>query len=379
MNPRVRLEQTRHVVVKIGSAVFFKEGRHVDRPAFACLIEGIDDLIRRGWGVTVVSSGAVAMGRQRLNTSAGEDRDIPMLQAYAAMGQSRLMEMYEAEFSHYGHQVAQILFSRDDLSERRRYLNARRTLSRLATFGAVPVINENDTVATDELRFGDNDELAAMTVGLVGAQTLILLSDVNGLKRAYTDEEGERRLGEKIDEINVDDPRIDQWAGPSENGVGRGGMISKVRAARIAARAGAVTVIARGKEPGILAKIASGQPVGTLFEPGAERAVAGRKVWLGSGAMIQGTIVCDGGARRAIMEQGASLLPSGITDVRGNFEDGEVVAIADAQGSVFARGLSVYGAEQLREIAGAHSSDIESILGFKILDEAVHRDNLLVL
>ncbi len=379
MDPRKRLQQTRHAVVKIGSAVFFKDGVHVDRLAFVGLIAGLDDLIRRGWLVTVVSSGAVAMGRQGVDEAVEESRDIPRLQALAAMGQSRLMQMYETEFSHYGHRVAQILFSRDDLSDRGRYLNARRTLQQLVQLGAVPVINENDTVATEELRFGDNDELAAMTAGLVGAQTLILLSDVNGLQRAHITEDGQRRLGETVHKIDVDDPRIDEWAGPSQNGVGKGGMISKVSAARIAARSGAQTVIARGKQPGILTDIAEGKRVGTVFEPGEERIVTGRKVWLGSGARAEGTIVCDAGACAAIRERGASLLPSGIIDVRGDFEEGEVVTITDEEGNIFARGLSVYAAADLAQIAGEHSSAIEAVLGYKLLDEAVHRDNLIVL
>lgn len=379
MDSRERLKNTRRAVVKIGSAVFMKSNGSVDRPAFACFVEGLDDLIRRGWAVTVVSSGAVAMGRQRLGRAGRPSREIPRLQAYAALGQSRLMEMYEAEFSHYGHEVAQVLFSRGDLSDRRRYLNARNTLAMIEELGAVAIINENDTVATEELRFGDNDELAAMTAGLVGAQTLILLSDVEGLKEVIETDDGERRFGEKVDSIGVDDPRVDRWAGPSTSGVGTGGMISKVRAARIASRTGSPTVIAPGKMRGVLQQIADGKVVGTLFEPGATRYAAGRKVWLGSGAIPRGKIVCDEGARRAVEQSGASLLPSGIVSMEGDFEEGEVVDVVDESGEVFARGLSVYNSEDLRSIAGQQSADIESILGFKILDAAIHRDNLIVL
>ena len=376
---RELVQQTEHVVIKIGSAVFLRDQLHVDRPAFASLVEGIDDLLRRGWSVTLVSSGAVAMGRQWLGKAAGPGREIPRLQAYAALGQSRLMEMYETEFSHYGRKVAQILFSRGDLSERPRYLNARQTLATLEELGAVPVINENDTVATEELRFGDNDQLAAMTAGLVGAQTLILLSDVEGLKEVEFGPAGERRLGATVESIEVDDPRIDQWAGPSATGVGTGGMISKVRAARIAARSGATTVIAPGKERRVLQRIADGEAVGTIFDPGNAPTVAGRKIWLGSSALATGKITCDPGAQRAICRQGASLLPSGITAVDGDFEEGSVVELSDEKGRIFARGLTVYGAPDLRAIAGHQSQKIESILGFKVLDAAVHRDNLIIL
>lgn len=379
MDVRTELADAQRVVVKIGSAVFLKRGVQVDRPAFASLVEGLDELLREGRQVVVVSSGAVAMGRKRLGEQARPTREIPRLQAFAAMGQSRLMEMYEAEFSHYRRKVAQILFSRADLSERNRYLNARRTLRCLEQFGAVPIINENDTVATEELRFGDNDELAAMAAGLVDADALVLLSDVEGLKEVTGGPDGKRTYGERVGEIAVDDPRVDEWAGPSDSNVGTGGMISKVRAARIAARTEAVTVVAPGKEPKVLESIAAGDDVGTAFDPGDTPSVAGRKVWLGSGAMARGKVVCDEGAERAIVDKGASLLPSGVVSVTGDFEEGEVVELTGGDGRQFARGLSVYGAEDLRQIAGIHSSEIEAVLGFKLVDEVVHRDDLVVL
>lgn len=379
MEPRQRLEEAERIVVKIGSAVFLREGVRVDRPAFASLVEGLDGLLRDDRSIFVVSSGAVAMGRQWLGEQARPTREIPQLQAFAATGQSRLMEMWETEFSHYNRKVAQILFSRDDLSERNRYLNARRTLERLERFGTVPVINENDTVATEELRFGDNDELAAMTAGLVGADALVLLSDVEGLKEVVEGPDGRREYGATVETIAIDDPRVDEWAGPSDSNVGTGGMLSKVRSARIAARSGIPTAVAPGKRPGVLGELVAGQPVGTVFEPGEQEGVAGRKVWLGSGAMASGTVVCDDGARAAICDEGASLLPSGVVSVEGDFDEGEVIELVDESGQRFGRGSSVYSAEDLRQIAGVHSSDIESVLGFKVLDEAVHRDHLIVL
>ena len=379
MDVRSQLEEAQRIVVKIGSAVFLRGGDRVDRTAFASLVEGLDALIGQGRSVTIVSSGAVAMGRQWLGEEPQPTREIPRLQALAATGQSRLMQMWEAEFSHYNRKVAQILFSRDDLSDRTRYLNARRTLRRLEDFGAIPVINENDTVATEELRFGDNDELAAMTAGLIGADALVLLSDVEGLKRVDVDDDGKRHYGRVVDAIDVDDPRVERWAGPSDSDVGTGGMISKVRAAEIAARSGVITAIAPGKRPGVLQEVVDGAVVGTAFRPRLDDTVAGRKVWLGAGAMARGTVVCDAGARRAVLERGASLLPSGVLEVRGDFDEGQVVEIEGEDGTVFARGLSVYGADDLQKIAGEHSSDIESVLGFKVLDEVVHRDNLVTL
>ncbi len=375
MTLRQRVLDTRHAVVKIGSAVFLREQTWADRPAFAGLVEGIDALLRRGWRVTVVSSGAVAMGRQRLGQTASPTREIPLLQAYAALGQSRLMEMYEAEFAHYGRMVAQVLFSRGDLSDRRRYLNARYTLANLAELGAVPIINENDTVATDELRFGDNDQLAAMTAGLVAADTLILLSDIDGFKEVR--ESGE--FGAVIPSIDVDDPRVDQWAGPSVTGLGRGGMISKVQAARMASRAGAVTVIAPGKTRGVLQKIAAGDEIGTVLGSDESKAQTARKVWLVSGALPSGTLRCDGGAKKAVCSSGASLLPSGIQFVDGDFDEGAVVELVDADGQPFARGVTAYSSQDLRKIAGQHSREIESILGFKVIDAAIHRDHLTLL
>lgn len=365
-----------HMVIKIGSAVFLRGQSQIDRPAFASLVAGIDELLQRGLQVTLVSSGAVAMGRQLLQ--APVSREIPLLQAYAALGQARLMKLYEDEFHHYGRHVAQVLFSRGDLSDRRRYLNARQTLRTLEELGAVAIINENDTVATEELRFGDNDQLAAMATGLVGAQTLVLLSDVEGLKEVHL-EKGTRHFGDIVDEISVDDPRLDQWAGPSTSGLGRGGMISKVEAARTAARSGAFTIIAPGKQSDVLQGLASGEKLGTRFLPLSIRGVGGKKVWIGGGALPAGKIHCDEGAVRAVQSRGASLLPSGITSVEGRFGDGDVVELMDHNGEVFARGIAAYSSEDLQAIAGEHSSQIEERLGFFIIDAAVHRDNLLVL
>lgn len=252
-------------------------------------------------------------------------------------------------------------------------------LGRLHELGAVPVINENDTVATDELRFGDNDTLAAMTCGVVGADLLILLSDVESIFDVEVDDDGTRRFTDRIATIGADDPELDRVAGPSSTSIGTGGMLSKVHAARSAARMGVPTLIAPGKQQGILRAIAGGEDVGTLIEPSEERRLAGKKVWIGSGAMAIGTIDVDAGAATALRKQGASLLPSGVVAVHGPFSDGDIVEIRGPDGELVARGVCVYDSEEVEQIAGHQSEEIEAILGYKVLDTVVHRDSLAVL
>ena len=380
MTEREDLSGARHWIVKIGSSVFLRDDRHVDRPTFAGLVRDVDLLLRRGHRVTIVSSGAVALGRERLGwPEVDGDSDITDQQALAALGQSRLVQMYESELAHYERKVAQILFSRADLDDRERFLNARRALRRVHQFGAVPIINENDSVATEELRFGDNDRLAAMTCGVEQADLLILLSDVDGIYDVEREVGGERVYGDRLSAIGVADPKLDEIAGPSDSDVGTGGMVSKVIASRIAARVGAPTVVAPGKRPGILESLQEGEDVGTYIDPGEREELAGKKVWLGAGARAVGTIYCDAGARRALVERGASLLPSGITEIEGAFGEGGVVELRDADGELFARGVAVYSADDLRQIAGHQSDAIDEILGYRIFDCAVHRDSLVLL
>ena len=367
------LSKTKHVVLKFGSAVLLRDERTVDRPTFIGLVANVNELLDRGIRVTIVSSGAVALGRQRMHQEAMTDVELPRLQALAALGQAKLIQMYDREFDEYGRRVAQVLLGRDDLHRRSGFLNARLTLQTLHRMEAIPIINENDTVGTEELRFGDNDELAAATVGLVGADLLIILSDIGGIMERQGDV-----LGDRISRINCDDPHLDEVAGPSGSAFGRGGMVTKVRAARSAGRAGAATIIANGKQPNIVRAILDAEDVGTLVEP-TDSSVTGRKVWLGAGARSSGRVRCDEGACRAIRSSGASLLPSGIAGVDGDFAEGAVIELVDADGAAFARGVSNYSAEQIRRIAGHKSSDIAAILGFKVLDSVVHRDDLVLL
>lgn len=370
-----------HWVVKIGSNVFLRDQRALDRPSFTSLVADMNRVLEAERTLTVVSSGAVALGREHLGgaESGVATREIPHLQALAAMGQSRLIQMYGDEFAYYGRKVAQILLSRADLDDRGRYLNSRMALGRLHELGAVPIINENDTVATDELRFGDNDTLAAMTCGVVGADLLVLLSDVEAVFDVEEDEDGARTFTDRIVTIDADDPTLDRVAGPSSTSIGTGGMVSKVQAARTAARMGVPTMIAPGKRRGVLSAIARGDDVGTLILPPNEARLAGKKVWLGTGALATGSLEVDEGAVRALLNQGASLLPSGIVEVHGPFSEGAVVEICGPDGEVVARGVSVYDSADVERIAGHHSNDIEAILGYKVLDAVVHRDSLAVL
>jgi glutamate 5-kinase len=368
------------VVVKIGSAVLLRDGVHPDRPAFCALVEELAGLVRNGRKVVVVTSGAVATGRQKLNLPhlpAGE-RNIPVLQALAALGQSRLIQHYESEFALYGLHVAQILLTRDDFNDRRRYINARHALKAVQDFGAVPIINENDTVATDEIRFGDNDQLAAMVAAMIGAERLLLLSDVDAL---YTADPNQNPDAQRIREHLAFAQELDAMVGGSnaDAGVGTGGMKTKLLASRIAATVAIPTVIAAGKQPGIIGRILAGDDVGTtlLPDPTVDR-LAARKAWIGTGVQPKGRLVCDAGAVKAIVLRGKSLLPSGILDVEGDFREGDAVELVDTRGDRFAQGLASYAAEAVRTIQGRHSADIATLLGYRVFDAVVHRDEMVL-
>jgi len=340
------------------------------------LVRSVDHLIQLGHRITLVSSGAVALGRPLVES--GYDRqDLPSLQALAALGQARLIRQYDQEFREYGHRAAQILFGRADLDRRQGFLNARMTLETVHRMGAIPIINENDTVATEGLRFDDNDELAAMACGLAQADVLVILSDVAGVFEVEI-RDGSRMLTERIEQISADYARLDEVAGPSVSGHGRGGMISKIASARAACRLGIPTIIAPGKRARVLEDLRDGLDVGTLITPGQNQ-LQGRKVWLGSSAMPVGRLRCDAGAVSAVSLSGASLLPSGIVDVEGDFAEGDVVELVGPEDETFAKGITLYPAGDVRKIAGKHSDDIHELLGYRSLDAVVHRDSLVLL
>ncbi len=373
MMSRERIPATRRWVVKIGSAMLTRDGRGLDREAFASWVEQMAGWVDAGHELVLVSSGAVAEGMCRLGWTR-RPRVLHELQAAAAVGQMGLVRAWETCFAKRGRHTAQILLTHDDLTDRARYLNARGTLRTLLELGVVPVVNENDTVATDELRFGDNDTLAALVANLTEADLLVLLTDQHGLFDADPRERPDARL---IGEARVDDPALDRVAGERAGGLGSGGMFTKLRAARLAARSGTATVIAHGREPRVLERIAAGEALGTLLIPARERNAA-RKLWLAGHLRPGGALTLDDGAVRALRQGGRSLLAVGITGVSGDFSRGEVVACRDASGRELARGLVNYGADEIERIKGLPSHAIAGVLGYVDDEEVIHRDNLVL-
>jgi glutamate 5-kinase len=364
--PRKALETAKRIVVKLGSRSIV----HGDTPGagrFQSIADQVAELRRLGRTVILVSSGAVAMGCQKLGIE-GRPHLIAELQAAAAIGQPRLMSAYENAFAKHNIPVAQMLLTHAELADRRRYLNARSAMEAMLELGAVPIINENDTISIEELQFGDNDQLAALVAPLVGADLLILLTDVPGLL------DQQRQRISVVDDFASIEPLI--W--PKENAVSLGGMASKVSAARQACQVGLPVVIGPARDPNVLRQIATGADVGTLFLP-AGAAMASRKYWIAYTLKMRGALVVDEGALRAIVEHKRSLLPAGVVSVRGTFRSGDAVSILGAEGQEVARGLVRYDARDVELLLGARSEHIEERLGFHRGDEIIHRDDLVVL
>jgi len=373
MSARTKIKGTRRWVVKVGSALLTANGRGLDRERLGHWVDQLADRMEAGAQVVVVSSGAVAEGMSRMGW-AQRPTTLHGLQAAAAIGQMGLVQAWESCFSRRGLHTAQVLLTHDDLTDRRRYLNARSTLRTLLDVNAVPVVNENDTVANDELRFGDNDTLAALVANLVEADLLVLLTDQQGLFDSDPRFSPDARL---IGEARVDDPSLDGKAGGSVSGLGLGGMATKLRAARLAARSGTPTVIAAGHEPSVLERIAGGESVGTLLLPN-QLPQAARKRWLAGHLKVRGRLELDAGAVRVLREEGRSLLPVGVRGVSGEFVRGEVVSCVDEGGREVARGLINYGAGEVRRIMGKPSGRISEILGYVDDEVLIHRDNLVL-
>jgi glutamate 5-kinase len=369
---REALTRARRVVVKIGTNALTRSTGRVHRPHLERLGAQLK-AIAEGRQLVVVSSGAIALGVERLKL-AERPTDIPGKQACAAVGQSRLMRAWEEVLE--PRVVAQVLLTHSDVQDRRRYLNARHALERLLHDGVVPIINENDTVSVDEIKFGDNDTLAGLVAGLVGADLLIILSDVAGLYDADPRTHPEARL---VPEVRGVDAKLLAAAGGAGSRAGTGGMATKLRAAIAVTELGLRCVIAAGHEPEVLDRVLAGEPLGTLFEPDAASPRHARTAWIAHALKPRGTLLVDAGARDAVVVRKKSLLPSGIREVTGTFSQGDPVDLATSDGGVFARGLAAYGAEELRRLAGRKSAQIESLLGYRGLDEAVHRDDLAVL
>jgi glutamate 5-kinase len=371
---RERLKKTRRWVVKVGSALLTADGRGLELGCIQQLANYIASLRSKGYTVVLVSSGSVAAGMQRLGWSR-RPHALHELQAAAAVGQMGLIQAYETQFQHYGQHTAQILLTHDDLANRSRYLNARSTLRTLLQLGVIPIINENDTVATEEIRFGDNDTLSALVANLVEAELLVILTDQAGLFDA------DPRLhpnARQILEAAANDPELDAMASPGSGVFGRGGMITKLKAARRAARSGTTTLIAAGREPKVLQRIATGETLGTLLWPDTEP-LAARKQWLAGQLQTKGRLWLDAGAAQVVREAGRSLLPVGVLACEGHFSRGEVVSCLDPQAHEIARGLVNYNADETRRILGHSSAQIENILGYVDEEELIHRDNLVLL
>ena len=368
-----RLAQAKRLVVKVGSALVTNNGEGLDLAAINEWARQIAVLRETGKEVVLVSSGAIACGMQRLGWQK-RPHAVHELQAAAAVGQMGLAQVYESAFAQHGLHTAQVLLTHDDLADRKRYLNARSTLSTLLQLGVVPIINENDTVVTDEIKFGDNDTLGALVANLVEADCLIILTDQEGLFTADPRKDASATL---IAEAHAGDVALEAMAGGAGTQYGRGGMITKVIAAKRAARSGAHTVIASGRQPDVMPRLARGEPVGTLLT--AETApLNARKQWLADHLQLNGKLILDGGAINAL-KAGKSLLPIGVTDVQGDFERGAAVACVSSEGLEIARGLANYGSSDARRIARHASQDIEELLGYIDEPEIIHRDNLILL
>ena len=371
---KTALTQCHRIVVKVGSSLVTNQGAGLDARAIGNWAQQIATLRKSGHEVVLVSSGAIAEGMQRLGWKQRPSA-VHELQAAAAVGQMGLVQVYESCFRVHNLHTAQVLLTHADLADRERYLNARSTLRTLLNLGIIPVINENDTVVTDEIKFGDNDTLAALVTNLIEADALIILTDQTGL---YTADPRKDASATLLSSAQAGDEKLEAMAGGAGSHIGRGGMITKVLAAKRAARSGAHTVIASGHEQDVLPRLLNGESIGTLLLAQSLSLVA-RKQWLADHLQVSGKITLDVGAVKAICKEGKSLLPIGVSEVSGEFERGAVVALLNTNGQDIARGLINYSAAETRRIARHSSQEIERILGYVDEPELIHRDNLVLL
>lgn len=368
------LTEAKRLVIKVGSSLVTNQGQGLDHTALVRWAEQITQLKEIGKEVVLVSSGAIAEGMQRLGWTKRPSA-LHELQAAAAVGQMGLVEAYESCFRKHGLHAAQILLTHEDLADRKRYLNARSTLTTLLGLNIIPIINENDTVVTDEIRFGDNDTLGALVTNLIDADVLVILTDQQGL---FTADPRKDPTAALVKEARAGDPGLETMAGGAGSHIGSGGMLTKILAAKRAARSGAHTVIASGHEPEVLVRLCHGEAIGTQLRAEA-MTLAARKQWLADQLQVRGRIMLDAGAVRALRVDGKSLLPIGVYDTAGEFERGELVTCVDPDGREIARGLVNYNAAETRKILRRPSHEIESILGYVDEPELIHRDNLVLL
>jgi glutamate 5-kinase len=366
------LQSARRIVVKVGSSLVTNEGRGVDPVSIGNWCRQLAALAHEGREVVMVSSGAIVEGMKRLGWGARPEQ-VHQLQAAAAVGQMGLAQMYETKLSEHGLRSAQVLLTHADLADRERYLNARSTLLALLALKVVPVINENDTVVTDEIKFGDNDTLGALVANLVEADALVILTDQTGLYSADPRQDPNARL---VTVADAGDTALERMAGGVGSAMGRGGMIAKVLAAKRAARSGAHTVIAWGREPDVLLRLARGEAIGTWLRASTAK-LAARKQWMADHLQLRGAVTIDAGACAKLLDEGKSLLPVGVVAVEGEFVRGEVIAVRAPDGREVARGLANYAAGETRLIARKASSQIDAVLGYSNGPELIHRDNMI--
>lgn len=363
-------ERTKRLVVKVGSSSLTHPTGKLNLARMEKLVMQMADLYNSGREVILVTSGAIGVGLSKLRYT-GRPKTIPEKQAAAAVGQGILMQMYEKFFAEYNVTVGQVLLTREDFSHRRRFLNARNTLHALLQLGVIPVINENDTVAVEEIKLGDNDNLAAQVGVLVDAPLLILLSDVDGLYTGDPRKDASAVLIADVEELTRE---IEGLAGGAGTGVGTGGMVTKIQAARVGMHCGLTTIIANAGEPDVLRRIISGDQLGTAFWPSVK--LQNKKSWIAYSSVVHGQIQVDEGAARALLKNGKSLLPSGIVGAEGEFEMGNTVSIIGPDGREIGRGIVNYSASEVQRIKGVQTKDIEQVLGYKDFDEVIHRNNL---
>lgn len=372
---REKLAKAKRIVIKVGSSTITYPNGKVNYEKIEKLARIMADLQNSGHEMILVSSGAGAVGVGRLKFE-GKPKDMPGKQACAAVGQGILMHIYERLFAEYGQTVAQVLLTRADTLDRHHYANSRNTFQKLLEWGVIPVVNENDVVAIDEFKIGDNDNLSALVAGIVDADVDILLSDVDGLYTANPQSHPDARLISEVPEIT---PELEAMASGAGSKNGTGGMITKIQAAKVANSSGIALVIASGEDPEVLRQILRGDAVGTLFVPHISHLQA-RKQWLAFGAKVEGALIVDAGLEKALKQKGScSILPVGIKAVRGDFESGVTVSVADEKGHELARGLVNYDAQEIRKILGKKTGDVESVLGYIHTDEVIHRDNLVIM
>lgn len=364
----------KRIVIKIGSNILTDKNDGLNNERIASISNDISDIHNQGYDIVVVSSGAIAAGMKKLGLKE-KPGDIKLKQAAAAAGQSSLMWAYERSFAHYGKNVAQILLTRDDLSDRKRYINSKNTLLTLLAYNIIPIINENDTVSTDEIKFGDNDNLAALVSGLIEAEMFIILSDVDGL---YTEDPRQNPDAELIKIVDKITPELEKNAGGAGSIVGTGGMYSKLLAAKRAVKYGITVNIISGKKSGLLQAVIRGERYGTLFLP-LQKKLTSRKGWIAYASKSKGNVIIDEGAVKAIIEKGKSLLPSGIVAIEGVFDTGDTISCVDMKGNRIAKGLTNYSSVEIEKIKGKKTSEIERTIGYKYSDEVIHRDNMVIL